>query len=150
MSRALLVLAVDEAVGVVVDAVDAVLDVGAGGLEVALVVEAVDERVAVLGHDGLGRVGRVAVPVPQLVRPRDNRDAGDRRRHGCDRFAGPRRTGEGRVRRSVGVLKKRMSDFEKRMREFQISEEGILVGDPLLQLHGIMTGLPAIKPAKLS
>lgn len=48
----------------------------------------------------------------------------------------------GELRRVIGVLKKRMSDFEKTLREFQISRYGIKVGSPLNRLRGILTGVP--------
>ncbi|MFB2938144.1 ATPase domain-containing protein [Aerosakkonemataceae cyanobacterium BLCC-F154] len=50
----------------------------------------------------------------------------------------------GELRRVIGVLKKRMSDFEKNLREFQISRYGIKVGSPLNQLRGILTGVPKL------
>lgn len=50
----------------------------------------------------------------------------------------------GELRRTIGVLKKRMSDFEKTLREFQISRYGIRVGAPLTQLRGILTGVPEL------
>jgi circadian clock protein KaiC len=43
---------------------------------------------------------------------------------------------------AIGVLKKRMSDFEKTLREFQITRYGIKVGRPLTELRGILTGVP--------
>jgi circadian clock protein KaiC len=51
---------------------------------------------------------------------------------------------QGELRRIIGVLKKRMTDFEKTLREFQISRYGIKVGGPLSQLRGILTGVPEL------
>lgn len=48
----------------------------------------------------------------------------------------------GELRRAIGVLKKRMTDFEKTLREFQICRYGIKVGMPLTHLRGILTGVP--------
>ena len=48
----------------------------------------------------------------------------------------------GQLRRAIGVLKKRLSDFEKTLREFEISRYGIKVGRPLTQLRGILSGVP--------
>ncbi len=46
------------------------------------------------------------------------------------------------LHRAIGVLKKRVSDFEKSMREVTFSEaQGITVGPPLDGLHGILTGM---------
>ncbi|WP_201740283.1 ATPase domain-containing protein [Salinigranum halophilum] len=48
----------------------------------------------------------------------------------------------GEIHRAIGVLKKRTSDFEHRLRRFEITEEGIRVGDPLTGLSGVLTGDP--------
>jgi len=50
----------------------------------------------------------------------------------------------GEIRKVIGVLKKRMSDFEKTLREFEITRYGIKVGKPLRELRGILRGLPEI------
>lgn len=49
---------------------------------------------------------------------------------------------DGELRRVVGVLKKRMSDFEKAMRELAITSEGLVVGEPLRGMRGLLTGVP--------
>ncbi|MFW6280683.1 MAG: ATPase domain-containing protein [Halanaerobium sp.] len=49
---------------------------------------------------------------------------------------------KGRLRKAIGVLKKRMSGFENTLRDFEISEEGIKVGKPLEDLRGILSGNP--------
>lgn len=49
---------------------------------------------------------------------------------------------KGELRRAIGVLKKRMSDFEKTLREFEISRYGVKVGQPLTQLRGLLNGVP--------
>ncbi|MEH2067596.1 MAG: ATPase domain-containing protein [Nostoc sp.] len=51
---------------------------------------------------------------------------------------------QGELRRTIGVLKKRMTDFEKTLREFEISRYGIKVGRPLTKLRGVLTGVPEI------
>lgn len=48
----------------------------------------------------------------------------------------------GELRKSIGVLKKRVSDFERTMREFEITNEGIRVGERLTGLRGILSGTP--------
>ncbi|WP_096390403.1 ATPase domain-containing protein [Halopenitus persicus] len=48
----------------------------------------------------------------------------------------------GELRKAAGVLKKRASDFERTLREFAITNEGIVLGDPLTGLRGILTGTP--------
>ena len=48
----------------------------------------------------------------------------------------------GEMRKVIGVLKMRTSDFERTLREFEITEHGITVGEPLTQLQGILSGTP--------
>lgn len=48
----------------------------------------------------------------------------------------------GQLRKAIGVLKKRLSDFEKTLREIEITGDGIKVGKPLTDLRGILTGTP--------
>ena len=48
----------------------------------------------------------------------------------------------GELRKAIGVLKKRTSDFERTLREFQITKDGIKVGEPLTNLRGILNGVP--------
>ena len=51
---------------------------------------------------------------------------------------------EGELRKSIGILKKRMSDFEKSIREFKITGDGIKLGKPLTNMQGILSGTPQI------
>ena len=51
---------------------------------------------------------------------------------------------KGELRRAIGVLKKRLTDFEKTLREFEISRYGIKVGAPLTQLRGVLSGIPEL------
>ncbi len=48
----------------------------------------------------------------------------------------------GELRKAIGVLKKRVSDFERTLREFKITKYGIKVGEPLSQLRGLLSGVP--------
>ncbi|MCO8246273.1 MULTISPECIES: ATPase domain-containing protein [unclassified Haladaptatus] len=48
----------------------------------------------------------------------------------------------GEMRKAIGVLKKRTSDFERMLREFQITEHGLKVGEPLDELSGVLSGSP--------
>lgn len=48
----------------------------------------------------------------------------------------------GEMKKAIGVLKKRLSDFEKTLREFSITEDGIMLGKPLTNLRGILRGEP--------
>jgi circadian clock protein KaiC len=48
----------------------------------------------------------------------------------------------GELRKAIGILKQRTSDFERSLREFAITEYGISVGEPLSDLRGILSGSP--------
>ncbi|WP_264782994.1 ATPase domain-containing protein [Haladaptatus sp. T7] len=48
----------------------------------------------------------------------------------------------GEMRKAIGVLKKRTSDFERTLREFRITEHGVEVGKPLTGLRGVLSGAP--------
>lgn len=48
----------------------------------------------------------------------------------------------GELRKAIGVLKRRTSDFERTLRELRITGDGLKVGEPLSDLHGILTGTP--------
>jgi len=44
----------------------------------------------------------------------------------------------GELNKAIGVLKKRLSNFEKTIREFEITGKGISVGQPLTNVRGIL------------
>ena len=44
----------------------------------------------------------------------------------------------------IGVLKKRVGRFEQTLREFELTDDGIQVGDPLTNVTGILQGTPSI------
>jgi circadian clock protein KaiC len=48
----------------------------------------------------------------------------------------------GRVRRALSVIKKRTGAHEDTIREFQITNEGICVGQPLAEFQGVLRGVP--------
>lgn len=48
----------------------------------------------------------------------------------------------GEIRKVIGVLKMRTSDFERTLREFEITEHGIHVGEPLTNVQGLLSGTP--------
>jgi len=50
----------------------------------------------------------------------------------------------GMVHKAIGVLKKRTSDFEKSLRELEITRFGLKVGRPLTELHGVLLGTPEV------
>jgi circadian clock protein KaiC len=48
----------------------------------------------------------------------------------------------GKIRKAISVIKKRVGAHEDTIREFRLSNEGLTVGEPLVEFHGIMTGVP--------
>lgn len=48
----------------------------------------------------------------------------------------------GEIHKAIGVLKKRLTNFEKTLREIEITHYGIKVGRPLVDLRNILSGLP--------
>jgi circadian clock protein KaiC len=51
---------------------------------------------------------------------------------------------QGSVRRAVSVIKKRMGRHEDTIREFRIGDRGLIVGEPLTNMHGVFRGTPTI------
>lgn len=50
----------------------------------------------------------------------------------------------GEVRQAISVIKKRSGNHERTLRGFNISRAGIVVGEPLREFHGVLTGLPRV------
>ena len=48
----------------------------------------------------------------------------------------------GEMHKAIGVLKKRAGNFEKTLRELQITRDGLKIGEPLKNLRGILSGMP--------
>jgi circadian clock protein KaiC len=48
----------------------------------------------------------------------------------------------GQVRRAMSVIKKRSGGHEKSIRAFEIAAEGLVVGPPLHDFHGVLRGVP--------
>ena len=56
---------------------------------------------------------------------------------------------EGEVRRVMAVIKMRGSEHSHEFRAYEVTAEGVVVGDALTEYDGISTGVPALrKPAK--
>lgn len=51
---------------------------------------------------------------------------------------------DGTLRKVVGILKKRTGTFEHTLREFEITSDGIHVGEPLTGISGILQGNPQV------
>jgi circadian clock protein KaiC len=56
----------------------------------------------------------------------------------------------GSVRQAISVVKKRSGDHERTIRECKVGKGGLLVGDPLRDFQGVLTGVPtytgSVKP----
>jgi circadian clock protein KaiC len=48
----------------------------------------------------------------------------------------------GEIRRAISVMKKRSGPHERTIREFLLSEEGIKIGPPIREFHGVLSGTP--------
>jgi circadian clock protein KaiC len=48
----------------------------------------------------------------------------------------------GTVRRAISVVKKRNGRHERTIRELDMDERGVVIGEPLSEFHGILTGTP--------
>lgn len=48
----------------------------------------------------------------------------------------------GEVRRALSVVKKRTGAHESTIRELRLTSEGIIVGEPLTQFQGVLSGIP--------
>ncbi|TVQ88113.1 MAG: circadian clock protein KaiC [Chromatiaceae bacterium] len=48
----------------------------------------------------------------------------------------------GKIRYAVSVLKKRYGNHERTIREFSIGDTGIIIGEPLAEFRGVLTGTP--------
>lgn len=55
---------------------------------------------------------------------------------------------ESSIIRTIGIIKKRTGDFEKTLREFKITENGLQIGEPLEHLIGLLIGLPVLEKKK--
>lgn len=49
----------------------------------------------------------------------------------------------GEVRRAISVMKKRSGAHERTIREFNLSAEGIQIGEPIREFHGVLAGEPS-------
>jgi circadian clock protein KaiC len=49
---------------------------------------------------------------------------------------------QGEIHQALSVFKKRTGSHERTLRQLKISERGVVVGDPLREFRGVMTGVP--------
>jgi len=50
----------------------------------------------------------------------------------------------GEIKRAISVVKKRRGAHEMTIREFTLSSEGISIGEPLVKMQGVLTGVPTL------
>ena len=51
----------------------------------------------------------------------------------------------GEVHKAISVVKKRLGQHERTIRECQIGPHGLRIGEPLKNFHGVLTGIPAFR-----
>ncbi len=51
----------------------------------------------------------------------------------------------GEIRQAISVVKKRRSGHERTIRELRLSSTGVIIGEPLRDFHGVLTGVPRYK-----
>ena len=56
----------------------------------------------------------------------------------------------GSVHQAISLLKKRAGEHERTIREYQIGDGGIRVGEPLTDFQGVLTGVPIFKGSEES
>jgi len=49
----------------------------------------------------------------------------------------------GEVRQAISVVKRRGGVHERTIREYRFGPDGIRIGEPLTQFHGVLTGVPS-------
>jgi circadian clock protein KaiC len=50
----------------------------------------------------------------------------------------------GEVRQALSVLKHRGASLERTLRDLTVTGAGIAIGEPLSDLHGVLTGTPSL------
>lgn len=49
---------------------------------------------------------------------------------------------DGRIRKAISILKNRGGEHEDAIRELRVDADGIRIGEPLVDFHGVLTGTP--------
>jgi len=57
---------------------------------------------------------------------------------------------EGKLRRAISILKKRTGAHEDSLREYRLTSNGIWLGEPLTQFHGVLSGTPQVLRGAMS
>jgi circadian clock protein KaiC len=53
----------------------------------------------------------------------------------------------GSVRQAISIIKKRSGNHERTIREISVTAQGIAIGEPLYNFHGVLTGVPSFAPS---
>jgi circadian clock protein KaiC len=56
---------------------------------------------------------------------------------------------QGEVRQAISVIKKRTGQHERTIREMKLGSSGIMIGEPLREFEGVLTGIPSYVGASL-
>jgi circadian clock protein KaiC len=51
----------------------------------------------------------------------------------------------GEIRQAISMVKKRTGKHERTIREFSLTENGLQIGNPLVQFHGVLSGTPTFR-----
>jgi circadian clock protein KaiC len=49
---------------------------------------------------------------------------------------------QGSIRKAISIIKKRSGPHELTVRELALTRDGVVVGEPLIEFHGVLTGVP--------
>jgi len=52
---------------------------------------------------------------------------------------------DGRVRQAISAMKKRSGSHERTLRECQLTSKGLVIGEPLANFQGVLTGVPTFR-----
>jgi len=55
---------------------------------------------------------------------------------------------EGEIRQVISVVKQRVGQHERTLRELRMSAEGVFIGDPLVSFRGVLTGVPNVSESR--
>jgi circadian clock protein KaiC len=56
----------------------------------------------------------------------------------------------GQLKQALSVIKKRSGDHERSIREMWVNSQGVCVGEPLVDMQGVLTGVPSFLPDQLA
>jgi circadian clock protein KaiC len=54
----------------------------------------------------------------------------------------------GEIRQLISVVKQRVGQHERTLRELRMSNQGVEIGDPLSSFQGVLTGVPVSSEGK--